>query len=155
LPSLKNSAERAKASNRPKGLLSATVFSCGSGLTAADKLATDEIGSQIAHMQSATEESVGAIKQINGTINRISEITGLIAAAVEEQGAVTAAIANNIQQAAKGTSDVASNINEVSQSAAETGSASEQVLSSARSLANENTRLKMEVQKFLITVRAA
>jgi methyl-accepting chemotaxis protein len=37
----------------------------------------------------------------------------------------------------------------------ETGSASAQVLSSAQSLARESNRLKLEVGKFLDTVRAA
>ncbi|MGB9115251.1 hypothetical protein [Bradyrhizobium sp.] len=39
--------------------------------------------------------------------------------------------------------------------AAETGSASSQVLSSAQSLSSESNRLKLEVGKFLATVRAA
>jgi methyl-accepting chemotaxis protein len=43
----------------------------------------------------------------------------------------------------------------VSRGAAETGSASAQVLSSAPSLANDSNRLKLEMAKFLATVRAA
>jgi hypothetical protein len=43
----------------------------------------------------------------------------------------------------------------VSRGAAETGSASSQVLSSAQSLANESNRLKLEMGKFLASVRAA
>jgi len=39
--------------------------------------------------------------------------------------------------------------------ATETGSASSQVLSSAQSLSTESNRLKLEVGKFLATVRAA
>jgi hypothetical protein len=38
---------------------------------------------------------------------------------------------------------------------AETGSASSQVLSSAQSLSSEGDRLKLEVDRFLATVRAA
>jgi methyl-accepting chemotaxis protein len=49
--------------------------------------ATDEIGTQISDMQRATNESVGAIKEIGGTIARISEISSSVASAVEEQGA--------------------------------------------------------------------
>ncbi len=37
--------------------------------------ATEEISAQIAGMQTATQDFVGAIKEISGTINRISEIT--------------------------------------------------------------------------------
>jgi methyl-accepting chemotaxis protein len=117
--------------------------------------ATDEIGAHIRGMQTATQESVAAIKEIGGTIGRISEIAGSIAAAVEQQGAATQEISRNVQQAASGTSQVASNITEVNRGAAETGSASAQVLGSAKSLANESNRLKLEMGKFLETVRAA
>src|SRR5690349_1913817 len=106
-------------------------------------------------MQSATQESVAAIKEIGGTIDRISQIAATIAAAVEEQGAATQEIARNVQQAAQGTTKVASNITEVNRGASETGSASAQVLGSAKSLSNESNRLKLEMTKFLETVRAA
>jgi methyl-accepting chemotaxis protein len=117
--------------------------------------ATKEIGGQIAGMQSATRDSVSAIKEISGTIGRISEIAATIAAAVEEQGAATQEIARNIQQASHGTTAVASNIVEVRKGASESGSASTQMLSSARALANDSNRLKLEMEKFLHTVRAA
>ncbi|MFL9825780.1 hypothetical protein ABTU92_13025, partial [Rhodoplanes sp. SY1] len=117
--------------------------------------ATGEISSQITSMQAATQDSVSAIKEIGGTIGRIAEITNTIAAAVEEQGAATSEIARNVQQAASGTTEVATNIGEVDRGAAETGSASSQVLSSAQQLSGESNRLKLEVGKFLNTIRAA
>jgi methyl-accepting chemotaxis protein len=117
--------------------------------------ATDEIGAHIRGMQTATQESVAAIKEIGGTIGRISAIAATIAAAVEQQGAATQEISRNVQQAAHGTSQVASNITEVNRGANETGSASAQVLGSAKSLANESSRLKQEMTRFLDTVRAA
>ena len=60
-----------------------------------------------------------------------------------------------MQQAAHGTAQVASNIGEVNKGAAETGSASTQVLGSARELSQEGSKLKLEVARFLETVRAA
>jgi methyl-accepting chemotaxis protein len=117
--------------------------------------ATEEIGTQIAGMQNATQDSVSAIKEIGGTIGRIAEIASLISATVEEQGAATQEIARNVGEAAKGTALVASNISDVNRGASETGSASAQVLSSAQSMSSESTRLKVEVEKFLSTVRAA
>jgi methyl-accepting chemotaxis protein len=50
---------------------------------------------------------------------------------------------------------VSANISSVRQGATETGSASSQVLSAAQSLSNDSSRLKLEVSKFLDTVRAA
>jgi methyl-accepting chemotaxis protein len=60
-----------------------------------------------------------------------------------------------VQQAAHGTQQVSSNITDVQRGASETGSASSQVLSSARSLSSESNRLKLEVDRFLDSVRVA
>jgi aerotaxis receptor len=117
--------------------------------------ATGEIGQQVTGIQAATQESVGAIREISGTIEKLSEISSTIAAAVEEQGAATQEISRNVQQAAHGTQQVSSNITDVQRSASETGSASSQVLSAARTLSADSSRLKIEVDKFLGTVRAA
>lgn len=117
--------------------------------------ATDEIGTQIREMQASTLESVDAIKEISGTIGIISEITSAIAAAVEQQGSATNEISRNVQEAAKGTSEVTTNVSDVSRGASETGSAASQVLSSAQSLAHDSNRLKMELERFLYTIRAA
>jgi methyl-accepting chemotaxis protein len=117
--------------------------------------ATGEIGQQIAGIQAATQESVGAIKEIGDTISRMSEIASAIAAAIEEQGAATQEIARNVQQAANGTQQVSANIADVQHGASETGSASAQVLAAAKSLAGESGRLRREVGQFLSAVRAA
>jgi methyl-accepting chemotaxis protein len=106
-------------------------------------------------MQTATAESVGAIKEIDGTIGRISEIAAVIAAAVDEQGAATGEIARSVQQAATGTAQVAETIGDVNRGATATGSASSQVLAAAKSLAGESNSLKSEVERFLASVRAA
>ena len=103
----------------------------------------------------ATHESVTAIKEISGTIKRVSEIASTIAAAVEEQGAATQEISRNVQEAARGTNQVAGNIADVNRGASETGAALGQVLASAQALSTEGGKLKREVENFLTTVRAA
>jgi methyl-accepting chemotaxis protein len=60
-----------------------------------------------------------------------------------------------VQQAAHGTTQLATNIEEVSRGTDDAGSASAEVLSSARLLSGESHRLKLEMEKFLATVRAA
>jgi methyl-accepting chemotaxis protein len=117
--------------------------------------ATSEISAQIAEIQTATQDSVTAMKEIGGTIGRVSEIAASIAAAVEQQGAATNEIARNVQQAAQGTTQLATNIAEVDRGASDAGSASADVLSSAQLLSCESHRLKAEMERFLATVRAA
>src|SRR5205814_7108283 len=90
----------------------AVVASEVKALAAQTAKATEEIGQQIAGIQTATQGSVAAIKQIGGTIKRISEIASTIAAAVEEQSAATKEISRNVQEVATGTTNVATNIGE-------------------------------------------
>jgi methyl-accepting chemotaxis protein len=153
LLALNATIEAARAGDAGKGF--AVVAQEVKALAAQTAQATSQIGGQIQAVQRATGESVTAIREIGETISRVAEIAVTIASAVEEQSAATAEISRNVQQAAQGTTQVASNITQVNRGANETGSASAQVLSSAKSLSTESNHLRVEVQKFLSTVRAA
>ena len=153
LLALNATIEAARAGDAGRGF--AVVASVVKALAAQTAKATGEIGHQISSIQAATEQSVGAIREISGTIERLSEISSTVAAAVEEQGAATQEISRNVQQAAHGTQRVSTNIGDVQRGASETGSASSQVLSAARSLSSDSNRLKQEVARFLESVHAA
>jgi methyl-accepting chemotaxis protein len=153
LLALNATIEAARAGEAGRGF--AVVASEVKALASQTAKATGDIGDQIASMQAATRDSVKSIKEISDTIGRISEISGAIAAAVEQQGAATREIARNVEEASKGTSEVSVNIVEVSQHASETGAASNEMLTAAKSLSSEGAHLKLEMEQFLHTIRTS
>jgi methyl-accepting chemotaxis protein len=153
LLALNATIEAARAGDAGRGF--AVVASEVKSLASQTAKATDEISNHISGMQGATQESVAAIKEIGGTIGKISDIASTIASAVEQQSTATQEIARSVQNVAQGTQEAAANVMQVNRGATETGSASEDVLNSARTLSSESTRLREELDRFMGNIRAA
>jgi len=153
LLALNATIEAARAGDAGKGF--AVVASEVKNLANQTAKATDEIGSQIGGIQTATTEAVTAIQSITKVIEEINNISSGISAAVEQQGAATQEIARNVEQAASGTQEVNQNIAGVSNAVRETGESVSQIEDASNGLATQSDSLNEEVRKFLEQVRAA
>jgi methyl-accepting chemotaxis protein len=153
LLALNATIEAARAGEAGKGF--AVVASEVKALATQTARATEEIGQQIASIQSATGEAVTSIARINEIVRRVNEIGTSIAAAVEEQGAATNEIARNVQQVATGVAEVSSNIAMVTSGTVENGKSAATVRSAADALAQQSQALRSEVDRFLASVRRA
>jgi methyl-accepting chemotaxis protein len=125
------------------------------GLAVQTEKATEDITRQILSIKETTSRAVDAMKMIGGTITRLDGIAGVVATAVEQQGAVTQEIAQAAGEAAGGARDVSANISQVSRGASKMDQVASSVLAAARELSVRKDTLKGEVERFLTQVRVA
>ena len=152
LLALNATIEAARAGEAGKGF--AVVASEVKNLANQTAKATEEISQQISHLQGVTQMAITGITSITQTIERINQIQGAIASAVDQQNAATREISHNVQDASQGTVEVSQTIGEVTRVSQDTGSAAGSLLGSSEELIQKAEILRTEVDKFMNSIRA-
>ncbi len=153
LLALNATIEAARAGEAGRGF--AVVASEVKELATQTTRALDVIAEHVNAIQSASGESISAIREITGMIEEINQVASSIAVAVTEQSAATQGISENVQQVAAGTEHASHGIAVVTSATANTGAAAEQVLAASKELTEQSMTMRARVDAFLQTVRAA
>jgi methyl-accepting chemotaxis protein len=153
LLALNATIEAARAGEAGRGF--AVVAGEVKALSSQTAKATDEIGAQIAAMQTATGRSIQAIAGIERTIREIGEISSAIASAVTEQGAATQEIARSVEVAARRTNDTADEVVRVGEATENTRASATSVKTLADDLAAAAGQIRAQVDQFFRMLRAA
>jgi methyl-accepting chemotaxis protein len=153
LLALNATIEAARAGDAGRGF--AVVAGEVKALSSQTAKATDEIGAQIAAMQSATARSIEAIAGIERTIGDIGEISGAIASAVTEQGAASQEMARSIEVAARRTNEAAAEVERVGEATQNTRASAAAVKTLADDLAAAAATIRAQVDQFFGKLNAA
>ena len=117
--------------------------------------ATDEIGRQVAAIQTVTGDAVTAIRGVASQIEAMNEVSTGIAAAVDQQGVTTQDIVRSMSQASAGTGMMTTDIAAVARVADDAGHAAASVAQASDTLAARAEQLRAQVAQFLGHIRAA
>ncbi|SBV96805.1 putative Methyl-accepting chemotaxis protein [uncultured Alphaproteobacteria bacterium] len=153
LLALNATIEAARAGDMGKGF--AVVAGEVKALSGQTERATAEIAGQVGAVQGATRQVVAAIEAVTGSIAEMSEISGMIAGAIEEQRAATEEISHSVLNAAEGTRDVTANIAGVADANDRVGGMSQTVSGAADDMAARTRELRVQVEAFLRDFAAA
>jgi methyl-accepting chemotaxis protein len=152
LLALNATIESARAGEAGKGF--AVVAGEVKNLAAQTVSATAEISSRLGSMQGSVDELVEVFQGVVYTISRVSEISTVISAAIEEQSASTREISHNMVQAASNTKRVTGNLVYVGDIVCKINNFSGTVNDAASQLSQRIVTLSYGVDSFKQTIKA-
>lgn len=151
LLALNATIEAARAGEAGRGF--AVVAQEVKALASQTSKATEEIARHVHGIQGSTATSVESIRKIASIMTRIENVTGSVAAAIEEQSAATGEISTNIQRAATGTHTLSENVAGVNEAISETNRSASSVTQAATDLSAQSSLLSREVRQFFDVLR--
>src|ERR1700730_1620841 len=146
LLALNATIEAARAGDAGKGF--AVVANEVKELAKQTAKATEDISQRIRNIQENTKGAVQAIGTIGTVINKINQIAGTIAAAVEQQDATTNEMSRNVAAAARGSEEITRNISGVAEAAQSASRGVDESQQSVKELAQMSTQLRELVGQF-------
>lgn len=153
LLALNATIEAARAGEAGRGF--AIVAAEVKNLAGQTSAATSQIGDQVTRIQTATSNTVEAIRRVSEIIDKVNTIGASIASAIEEQAATTREISDRIHDVASETGRTSASIGDVLTAVEETSGAATQVLASSGDLSQQASNLSSRVHHFISQVNAA
>jgi methyl-accepting chemotaxis protein len=146
LLALNATIEAARAGELGKGF--AVVANEVKELARSTAKATNEIGQSIDAIQADAKGAIESIAEITQIINKIDDISSIIATAVEEQAATVSEISRNISTSAGSSARITETVEAVALASRGISAGSSEIQNSSAELARVSAKLKELVSKF-------